>query len=163
MDAIRRRSGAMTDARMPVAPPLGPALEFLRTVWAVDHGLGRLSARMERTLGVTGPQRLAIRLIGRGNGIGPAELADLLHVHRSAATGIVRRLEAKKLVARRVHPEDARRWVLSLTEVGRSLDRDDRGTIESRVRQVLAASSPDETAAAARLLERLAGAFAVEG
>lgn len=142
--------------------PLSAALEFLRTVWAVDHGLGRLSARMERDLGVTGPQRLAIRLIARSNGIGPGELADLLHVHRSAATGIVRRLEAKRLVARHPHPADARRLVLSLTVTGRSLDRDDKGTIEARVRQVLAASSPDETAAAARLLERLAGAFAVE-
>jgi DNA-binding MarR family transcriptional regulator len=141
--------------------PLGIALEFLRTIWAVDHGLARMSTAMERAIGVTGPQRLAVRLIGRAPGIGPAELATLLHVHRSAATGIVKRLEAKGLVAREVHPGDSRRLTLSLTPRGQEIDRDDRGTIESRVRQVLAASSADETAAAVRVLERLAGALSV--
>lgn len=150
-------------SRRPLATePLGPALKFLRTLWAVDHGLARLSTRMKRTIGATGPQRLAIRLIGRTRGIGPAELAGLLHVHRSAATGIVQRLEAGKLVSREVHPEDSRRWVLSLTSAGQRIDRDDRGTIEARVRQVLADSSAEETSAAVRVLERLAGALNVE-
>jgi DNA-binding MarR family transcriptional regulator len=141
--------------------PFGSALGFLRGVWAVDHGLARMSSLMERTLGVTGPQRLAIRLIGRSQGIGPAELADLMHVHRSAATGIVRRLEGKKLVARRTHPADARRWILSLTTAGQKIDQEDVGTIESRVRQVLAVSSSEEIAATMRVLERLAGALSV--
>ena len=141
--------------------PLGAALDFLRAVWAVDHGLARMSSRMERTRGVTGPQRLALRLVGRIPGIGPADLAALRYGHRSAATGIVRRLEAKRLVTRQVHPEDARRWVLSLTPAGRRIDRDDRDTVEARVRQVLASSSADAIAAAGRLLERWAGALSV--
>lgn len=61
-----------------------------------------MSARMEGRLGVTGPQRLAIRIMARREGIGPADLALLLHVHRSAATGLVRRLEAKGLIRREV-------------------------------------------------------------
>jgi DNA-binding MarR family transcriptional regulator len=158
------RSVELTSARQraPNAEPLGPALEFLRTLWAVDHGLARLSARMKRTIGATGPQRLAIRLIGKTRGIGPAELANLLHVHRSAATGIVQRLEARGLLKREVHPEDSRRLILSLTPSGRKVDRDERGTIEARVRQVLASSSTEEAAAAVRVLDRLAGALAVE-
>jgi DNA-binding MarR family transcriptional regulator len=152
----------MTAAGPAATEPLGPALEFLRTLWAVDHGLARLSTRMKRTIGATGPQRLAIRLIARTRGIGPGELASLLHVHRSAATGIVKRLEASRLVAREVHPRDSRRWVLSLTAAGRAIDRGDRGTIEARVRQVLASSSAAETATAVRVLDRLAGALAVE-
>ena len=159
---MRSTNQTMTGQRPPDGESLGPALEFLRTLWAVDHGLARLSVRMLRTVGATGPQRLAIRLIGRTRGIGPAELANLLHVHRSAATGIVQRLEARKLVTREVHPEDSRRWVLSLTPAGQKIDREDRGTIESRVRQVLASSSTEEAAAAVRVLDRLAGALAVE-
>jgi DNA-binding MarR family transcriptional regulator len=158
------RSADQTSARQKPAntEPLGPALEFLRTLWAVDHGLARLSTRMKRTIGATGPQRLAIRLIGRTRGIGPAELANLLHVHRSAATGIVQRLEARGLLTREVHPRDSRRLILSLTAAGQKVDRDDRGTIEARVRQVLASCSAEEIASAVRLLDRLAGALAVE-
>lgn len=139
-----------------------PALAFLRTIWAVDHGLARLSSHMERSLGVTGPQRLALRLIGLTPDIGPAELATMLHVHRSAATGIIRRLEAKGLVARQAHPQDKRRWKLSLTAAGRGINGVDRGTIESRVRQVLSGCQPGEIGAAVRVLERLAGALNVE-
>jgi MarR family transcriptional regulator, organic hydroperoxide resistance regulator len=141
--------------------PLGPALEFLRTLWAVDQGLGQMSARMERDLGVTGPQRLALRIIARRPGIGPAELAVMLHVHRSASTGIIRRLEAKQLVAREAHPLDARRWVLKLTAAGRRADLADRGTIEARVRQVLEDSDGREVEAVTRVLERLSGALRV--
>jgi len=158
------RSADQPPARQkpPSTEPLGPALEFLRTLWAVDHGLARLSTRMKRTIGATGPQRLAIRLIGRTRGIGPAELANLLHVHRSAATGIVQRLEARGLLTREVHPRDSRRLLLFLTPAGQKVDRNDRGTIEARVRQVLANSSAEETTAAVRVLDRLAGALAVE-
>lgn len=151
-----------TSSRPREIDSLGPALAFLRTLWSVDHRMAQLSARMKRTIGATGPQRLAIRLIGRVSGIGPAELATLLHVHRSAATGIVQRLEAGRLVTRRAHPEDSRRWVLSLTPAGRRIDRDERGTIEACVRRVLASSSAVETAAAIRVLERLAGALSEE-
>jgi len=151
-----------TSPRPAEADSLGSALAFLRTLWAVDHGMAQLSARMKRSIGATGPQRLALRLIGRSEGIGPAELASLLHVHRSAATGIVQRLEAGRLVARRIHPEDSRRWVLSLTPAGRRIDRRQRGTIEACVRRVLARSSAAEAAAAVRILERLAGALARE-
>jgi DNA-binding MarR family transcriptional regulator len=158
MSPTRRRASP----RPPKADSLGSALAFLRTLWAVDHGMAQLSARMKRSIGATGPQRLALRLIGRSEGIGPAELAALLHVHRSAATGIVQRLEAGRLVTRRIHPEDSRRWVLSLTPAGRRIDRSQRGTIEACVRRVLARSSATETAAAVRILERLAGALARE-
>jgi MarR family transcriptional regulator, organic hydroperoxide resistance regulator len=39
-------------------------LQFMQLLWAVDHGLQRASKGMLRRLGVTGPQRLALRLIG---------------------------------------------------------------------------------------------------
>ena len=36
-----------------------------RLLWAVDHGVRRRSKQMAATLGVTGPQRLVIRLAAR--------------------------------------------------------------------------------------------------
>lgn len=135
--------------------PLGVALEFLRQLWAVDHGLAKFSKRMERRIGVTGPQRLAVRIIGRRPGIAPAELAALLHVERGAATGLLKRLAVKRLVSRVHDRADARRWHLYLTPEGRRIDRIDRGTIEAQVRRVLEGSTPEEVASAARVMARL--------
>ncbi len=144
-------------------PPLGVALEFLRQLWAVDHGLAKFSKRMERTIGVTGPQRLALRIVGRRSEITPAELAALLHVDRGAATGLLARLSRKGLVSRTQDAVDRRRWHLALTAAGRRVDRINRGTIEAQVRQVLEESTPEEVAAAARVMSRLAGALAGGG
>jgi len=141
------------------AAPLGVALEFLRQLWAVDHGLAQLSKRMERLFGVTGPQRLAVRIMGRRPGIAPGELAALLHVERGAATGLLKRLASKRLITRVQDRTDARRWHLSLTPEGRRIDRIDRGTIEAQVRQVLEGSTPEEVASAARVMARLTRAL----
>ena len=65
----------------------------MRLLWAVDHGLQRRSKRMAATLGVTGPQRLVIRIVGRFPGISAGRLASILHLHPSTLTGILRRLE----------------------------------------------------------------------
>jgi DNA-binding MarR family transcriptional regulator len=135
--------------------PLGVTLEFLRRLWAVDHGLAQVSKAMDKAIGVTGPQRLAVRLIGRRPGIGPAELADLLHVGRGAATGLLKRLEQRGCIRRVLDSRDARRWHLHLTTAGRRVDRVNRGTIEARVTTVLQASDPRDVAAAARVLDAL--------
>ena len=47
-----------------IARRLGRVLEFMRVLWAVDHALQSTSKWMEVRLGVTGPQRLVIRMIG---------------------------------------------------------------------------------------------------
>lgn len=130
-------------------------MEFLRALWAVDHGLAVLSARMERSVGVTGPQRLALRVIGARDGMGPAQLAQQLHVHRSAAGGIVKRLEAKGLITRLPDPVDGRRWCLALTPAGRRIEALQHGTIEALMAKVLRDSTPAEQTGARRVLDRL--------
>ena len=81
-----------------------------------------MSIRMRRTLGVTGPQRLVLRLVGHYGQTTPGDLAGLLHVHPSSLTGVLRRLEHAKLIRRVADPGDRRRALLTLTERGRSLN-----------------------------------------
>jgi len=137
-------------------PPLGKVLEFLRLLWAVDHGLNRMSKRMEVVLGVTGPQRLAIRFIGRFPGISAGRLASILHMHPSTLTGILRRLELRALVTRRADPRDGRRSLLGLSKAGRRCDAREHGTIEAIVQEVLADSTREQIEAASVLLTKLA-------
>lgn len=148
----------------PARPPrLGEALEFMRLLWAVDHGLQRRSKRMAATLGITGPQRLVIRLLGRAPGLSAGQLARVLHLHPSTLTGILDRLEARGLVARRADPTDRRRSILGLTAAGRRLDVAAAGTIESIVRAVVAERPARDVRGAREVLSTLASRLARGG
>jgi hypothetical protein len=50
---------------------LGFVLDFLRVLWSVEHQLKSASKRMERRLGITGPQRLVLRRSGRPEIVAP--------------------------------------------------------------------------------------------
>lgn len=121
----------------PTPPGLGPVLEFLRLLWRVDHALQKRSKRMGKELGVTGPQRLVLRLLGRFPGLPAGELATLLHLHPSTLSGILARLESGGLIRRRTDPRDGRRALFGLTERGRTLDSEHAATAEAAVARTL--------------------------
>jgi DNA-binding MarR family transcriptional regulator len=135
---------------------LGEVLEFMRLVWAMHHGLQATSKRMAVQLGVTGPQRLVVRLVGRRPGISAGELADLLRVHPSTLTGVLRRLEERAFIARKADPEDRRRAVLNLTASGKAIDQTRGGTVESAVRRVIEKTPESDLEATRRVLTALA-------
>lgn len=156
-DAVLRNSGrARLSPSNFEAQSLGEVLSFMRLLWSVVHGIESLSKRMQSELGVTGPQRLALRFIGHYDRLSPGDLAELLHVHPSSLTGVLRRLERSKLIARRSDPDDARRSILSLTTKGRKLNGGRSRTVEASVRRALAASPASRIEAASELLRGLA-------
>jgi DNA-binding MarR family transcriptional regulator len=134
--------------------PLGGVLEFMRLLWAVDHALQLASKRMEANFGLTGPQRLVVRIVGRFPGIAAGRVAEILHVHPSTLTGVLKRLESRGVVQRRPDPHDARRALLALTAKGRKLDTLRTGTVEQAVRRVLV-KDPAKVVAAQEVLSAL--------
>lgn len=151
--------GAPRPARAHPLPPVGDVLEFLRLIWAVDHALQSSSKRMQANIGLTGPQRLALRMVGRFPGIPAGHLARLFHVHPSTLTGVLTRLEQKRLIRRRADPSDGRRVLLALTRRGRALARDASGTIEEAIRTVIERTPSVELEAARRVLHSVAHAL----
>lgn len=135
------RQGEGQQDTKPRGPPLGEVLEFMRLLWAVDHGLQSTSKRMESTLGMTGPQRLVLRLVGRFPGITAGTLAQILHVHPSTLTGVLKRLEKRGLLERRSDPLDGRKALFALTEAGKALDVPATGTVEAAVQRALSRMS----------------------
>jgi DNA-binding MarR family transcriptional regulator len=125
-------------ARREAVPPLGEQLEFMRLLWAIDHGLQSRSKRLAAALGITGPQRLVIRIVGRFPGVSAGQLAHILHLDPSTLTGILRRLERAGLLSRRRDPRDGRRAVLGLSAAGRRLEVATAGSIESVMDEVFA-------------------------
>jgi DNA-binding MarR family transcriptional regulator len=136
--------------------PLGEVLEFLRLLWEVDHALQRASKSMDQAFGVTGPQRLVIRIVGRFPGILAGQLAATLRIHPSTVSDIVQRLERRGLIQRARDARDGRRILLGLTERGRSVDSQPGGTVEGAVKRTLAELSPVELRGARSALASLA-------
>lgn len=145
-------------------PPeaLGSVLDFMGLIWALDHGLQSLSKRMQATLGLTGPQRIALRVMGRRPGISAGALADVLRLHPSTLTGILQRLERRDLVQRTPDPADLRRARLRLTTRGRRLDVSTPGTVEAVVERVLAGIPEARLRYAAGLIASVAAALLEE-
>ena len=140
----------------PAAASRDPVLQFMQRLWSVSHELQRVSKRMEADLRLTGPQRLALLVIGRTPGVSAGQLAATLHLHPATLTGIIARLVRARLISRREHSTDSRRVSLWLTPAGRAANRRRSGTIEAAVRDALSRASPNDAAAAARVLAQVA-------
>ncbi|HET7754767.1 MAG TPA: MarR family transcriptional regulator [Anaeromyxobacteraceae bacterium] len=141
---------------MSAPPEFAQELQFLRALWELDHALESASRRMKSTVGVTGRERLVIRIVGERPGITPGELAEVLHVHPSTVTVMLRRIERRKLVARAADASDGRSSRLSLTRAGRRIDGLRAGTIEAAVKAALSTVDPERVAKTQRLLVSVA-------
>lgn len=140
------------------APPvvLDRALEFLRLMWAVDHQLHSVSKRMLGTVGITAPQRLALRIIGGNPGLTSGQLAILLHLDPGTVSGIVKRLEEGGLLTRSRNADDTRRMHLKVTRRGSVLNQRRTGTIEAAMVRTFDALKATEVAATSKFLQRFA-------
>ncbi len=141
---------------------LGKVLDFMRLIWALDHGLQSLSKRMQSSIGLTGPQRVALRVLGRRPGVSAGALAEILRVHPSTLTGVLHRLEAKGLVRRTHDPGDGRRSLRELTSRGRKLDVHAPATVEAVVAQALGGVRETELHPVAKILAVVAAALLEE-
>lgn len=149
MPRPRRASG-------PTTLSSGTVLQFLRSIWRLEHALERASKRMEDSMGISGPQRFALRMIATHPGLSSSELADALHLHRSTITGITRRLVSRRLITRTANTADGRVVHLHLTDAGRAITRPAAaGTIERAVTRALTRTSATQRASAEALLDTL--------
>jgi DNA-binding MarR family transcriptional regulator len=157
--ALTRGQRADPDAEGLGGLALGPVLSFMRSLWGVNHALESTSRRMKVRIGVTGPERMVIRLVGRCPRISAGELARILQVHPSTLTGLLRRLTRRGLLARRADASDARRALFILTSKGAAVDRLRRGTVEAAVNAALQSLPSRDVRVAASVLDALARAM----
>jgi DNA-binding MarR family transcriptional regulator len=135
---------------------MGQVLSFMRLLWAVTQGVGSTSKRMLARIGVTGPQRLVLRIVGHFGLIYPGDLAEILHVDPSSLTGVLARLEKAGFVKRRRDPHDGRRALLTLSAAGKRMNARREGTVEAAVQRALARTSKARLNATEAMLKALA-------
>jgi DNA-binding MarR family transcriptional regulator len=131
----------------------------MRLLWALDHVLHKRSKWMARRFGLTGPQRFALRVIGREPDLSAGRLAGILKVHPSTLTGILQRVERRGFLMRRVDQGDRRRVRLELTPSGRAVTASSSGSIEDLVAGVLRRASPGKLAATTGVLKAMVHAL----
>jgi DNA-binding MarR family transcriptional regulator len=146
-------------SRIPDLDPGLTHLDFMRLLWRIEHGLQSTSKRMESELGITGPQRLILKIVDSHPGITSRELSVLVRLHPSTLTGILRRLESKGLIRRTLDNEDHRWRHLHATAQARPFTRRSSGTVESAIQRALARVKRDQIAAARVVLTAVAAAL----
>jgi MarR family transcriptional regulator, organic hydroperoxide resistance regulator len=135
---------------------LPEVLEFMQVLWRLVHGLEQRSKQMAARTGITGPQRLVIRLVGLDPRISASALAARLHVHPSTVTGVLGRLERQGLLSRRPYARDRRRTELTLSARGRRVNRMRADTAEATIGGALRRLSARDRTSARRALAAIA-------
>jgi len=130
------RAGATS--RTPQPLDLDPILDFMRLLWNIEHGLQSTSKWMEAALGITGPQRLVLRIVSERPGLSAGELAHIVHLHPSTITGVLKRLVKKGLLRRERDRRDHRRVQLRSRIAAKAFVAASSGTVESAVTRALA-------------------------
>jgi MarR family transcriptional regulator, organic hydroperoxide resistance regulator len=139
---------------------LDPVLDFMRLLWSVEHGLQSTSKRMEATLGITGPQRLVLRIVTVRPGLSAGELARIVHLHPSTITGILQRLIRKGLLRRERDRRDNRRVRLHCDSTANRFVAASTGTVESAVTRALVRIPKHRVRQAREVLSAIAEALA---
>lgn len=99
-------------------PRYGPLLELLRTA----DNLWNVSRQLFDRWDLSPSQFNILNLLrGSAEGLTQVELSRALIMHRSNVTGLIDRLEKRKLVARQANPNDRRAWRVRLTAAGEQL------------------------------------------
>jgi len=135
---------------------LDPSLDFMRLLWSIEHGLQSASKQMESSIGITGPQRLALRIITKFPDLPAKKLAHILHLHPSTISGVLQRLVGKGLLVRQDDPADRRRVRLRVKDSARRFTRRTNGTIESAVERALGKVPRDHVLRAREVLWAIA-------
>lgn len=151
-----------TDELPPASEPAVEASTMLSLLWRANHEMQLLSKRMIKHLGVTGPQRMVLRIIVHRPGISAGAISETARIHASTLTGILERLARGGLVQRSRDSHDGRRARFDLTPAGARVAETRRGTVESAIITSLATLSPDERTVVRRWLVAFGDALGSE-
>jgi DNA-binding MarR family transcriptional regulator len=118
MDNLSLNTAPVSEQPNKPGPHYEALLQLLRTSESIWNASRNFFARWDLS-----PSQFNVLNVLRDHpeGIAQVELSRVLIMHRSNVTGLVDRLEQRKLVARRDSPADRRAYRVVLTAAGRKL------------------------------------------
>jgi DNA-binding MarR family transcriptional regulator len=114
------------------------------------------SRRLVARHGLTVPQLLCLRALAGSPGLPPTALAREIGLSRATLTGMLRRLEARRLVTRSPSPLDRRSSLVHLTELGAAAMAPVGSPLGSRFSRAWCRLSSSEKQELCRALDTLA-------
>jgi len=152
----------MTYANDMTAPTrLAKPTELAATLRGAVMRFNRRLRRERPDNGLTLTQLSALASLYTAGAMTPRELADSERVQPPSMTRIVAALEGQGLLLRSAHPTDRRQMILSTTDAGAALIKENRRVREAWLAKQLARLTPAERATlreAAAILDRMASA-----
>ncbi len=97
------------------------ALQLWLALVRLLHKIGRRSAGNLAEFDITPAQFDVLYQLGHSEGLTQQMLADRLLVTRGNVSALLDRMQAQGLLQRHPNPDDARSYILALTEQGRTL------------------------------------------
>ena len=135
---------------------LDPVLDFMRLLWSIEHGLQKMSKRMESEIGITGPQRLVLRVVGRFPGLSAGELAHIVRLHPSTNRKGFFNGWSREICSSASGIPGSRRARLRLKPRAVVYTRSSPGTVEKAVTQALKHVGASNVRVAQRVLAEIA-------
>lgn len=95
--------------------------EIVSSFRRISHAFQQLLWKDAENLEITPTQLIVLRKVSMHPDIGITDLAELLHLGNSAASGVVERMVKAGLITRQQSESDRRSFKLSLTEKGNEI------------------------------------------
>lgn len=121
------------------------------------------SRRMVDACGLTGPQLVVLRAVGRLSGASVSALARSVSLSQPTVSGILERLERRGLVRRERREHDRRSVFVSMTPEGGRVLHEAPSLLQDRFQRELARLEEWERTQMLSILQRVAGMMDAEG
>jgi DNA-binding MarR family transcriptional regulator len=147
------------DTAAPAMPPpealLALDAQFCFPVYAATNLIWRVYRPLLEPLGLTYPQYLVMLVLWESESVTVKALGERLLLDSGTLSPLLKRLEQRRLIKKRVDPEDARRVVVSLSTKGSALKAEAVKVPEALVCRLLAHGGPEAAVHIATLREQL--------
>ena len=128
---------------------------ILRSLRRITRAIDLHSRHLAKNYDITGPQLICLLELSRGGTTSPGELARRVNLSAATVTGILDRLETRRLVRRRRNRKDKRRVIVALTRGGKDLAEKAPPPLHHRLASGLADLTDREQATIERALRRV--------
>lgn len=90
-------------------------------LYSTTHAMNKIYRRLLRRLGLTYPQYLVMLILWERDALTVSEIGERLFLDSATLTPLLKRLEARRLIARERSAEDERQVIISVTKAGQAL------------------------------------------
>jgi DNA-binding MarR family transcriptional regulator len=134
--AIELSLAPQQEAPTPVSDDLEE--DILVALRRITRAIDLHSRYLANTFGLTGPQLVCLRILGRHTQLTPTELAKYVSLSQATVTGIVDRLATRQLLTRARSTTDRRHVQVTITDAGRALLIDAPSALQEKFAERLA-------------------------